>query len=351
MGHEVREGELDTLIAVPDSPGNTSKPPPGKLIDDALTDYLMTIFSFYIPSVIITLGVVGNTLTFITMTQSIRQKRNVLMSYHFRALAVGDQLMLVFVVFQRWLLSRYPDAMDMYGWFICKEFLYLCFVFFGISVWNVIIISIDRFVAVCYPLQASQWCTIKRATYCYIFNYVFHSLFSLIKLWKEYRIGDYTTHTSVCMAPANFPPWWDHFEVIIYEAIVNYTSPLIVLILNLFILHRFRQQAKEMASLGETGRLKQQETQEKSLTVMMMFVAFTFIFLMAYYPIENILWDFIIPHIKEEHPRLRELSFYIYYYLTTSNQCLNFYLYCLVSPGFRRDVRRLTGCSKTENGH
>jgi hypothetical protein len=80
---------------------------------------------------------------------------------------------------------------------------------------------------------------------------------------------------------------------------------------------------------------------------MMMFVAFTFIFLMAYYPIENILWDFVIPGIKEEYPRLRELSFYVAFYLTTTNQCVNFYLYCLVSPGFRKDVMRLIGCSKT----
>jgi hypothetical protein len=173
----------------------------------------------------------------------------------------------------------------------------------------------------------------------------------MIKLWKEYRIGDYTTHTSVCKAPENFPPWWDHFEVILYEAIVNYTSPLIVLTLNIFILHRFRHQAKEMESLGGTGRLKQQETQEKSLTVMMMTVAFSFIFLMAYYPLENILWDFIIPHIKEEYPRWRELSFYVGFYLTTSNQCVNFYLYCLVSPGFRKDVMRLMGCTKHAKGH
>jgi hypothetical protein len=126
-----------------------------------------------------------------------------------------------------------------------------------------------------------------------------------------------------------------------YEAIVNYSSPLLVLVLNVFILVKFKRRGKELQAMEEKGQTKKHEDQERSLTVMMMVVAFTFIFLMAYYPLEAVVWDFVIPDLGREYPRVRELSFYLAFYFTGLNQCLNFYIYLLVNASFRSDVRRL----------
>jgi hypothetical protein len=93
--------------------------------------------------------------------------------------------------------------------------------------------------------------------------------------------------------------------------------------------------------MQEMGQTKKSENQERSLTVMMMVIAFTFIIIMVYYPLEATVWEFLIPDLGREYPRVRELSFYLAFYFTGLNQCLNFYIYLLVNASFRSDVRRL----------
>jgi hypothetical protein len=54
-----------------------------------------------------------------------------------------------------------------------------------------------------------------------------------------------------------------------------------------------------------------------------------------------VVWNHIIPHVANAYPRIRELSFYIVYYTTTANSCINFYIYFFVSESFRIDIIRL----------
>jgi hypothetical protein len=313
----------------------------GTDVEDDLISTLIVIFDFYIPCIILTLGYIGNTITLITMTQRISEKRSVVMSYHFRALAIGDIVICAIGDTQRMILSRFPNAFKLYGDFLCKEYNYLLFTTFGIAVWNVIIMSIDRFVAVCFPLKASIWCTLTKARALYAFNVVFHLLFNMVKLWKYYEPDLTNVHTDTCVNPSNFPPWFEDFILMFYHVIVNCGAPFTVLILSIFILVRFRQQGKELETMEKGGTNKKKEIQERNLTIMMLVVSFVFIILMIIYPIYYVVWHLIIPHVAETHPRIRELSFYIVYYTTTANSCINFYIYFFVSESFRTDVIRL----------
>jgi hypothetical protein len=309
--------------------------------DESLIDTLLTIVNFYIPCVVLSLGFIGNTMAFIIMTQRLRKHQNVVMSYHFRALALGDNGVVTLGFGQRLVLSNVPDVFENYGDFFCKEFNYILFVFFGVHVWNVIIISIDRFVAVCFPLKAAMWCTLRKARVCYAFNLCFHLAFSSVKLWKRYQKYPTNLHTEVCINPPEFPSWFENFFHMFYYVIVNYASPLIVLVLNVSILIKFRRQGKELQNMAEKGISQKKENQERNLTLMMMVVAFSFIFLLACYPFEDIVWNYLIPHVAKAYPKLRELSFYTFYYVTGLNPCLNFYIYMLVSDSFRKDFIRL----------
>jgi preprotein translocase subunit SecG len=163
----------------------------------------------------------------------------------------------------------------------------------------------------------------------------------MVKLWKYYEEDATNVHTETCVNPSDFPVWFEDFILLFYYIIVNYSAPIVVLILNSCLLIQFRRQGKEMEEMGDGGASKKKETQERNLTVMMLVVAFTFIILMAYYPLEDVVWTYIIPDVALSRPRVRELSFYISYYSTTVNSCVNFYIYFLVSESFRRDVIRL----------
>jgi hypothetical protein len=320
--------------------GNQTRPPDDAKVDGTtVLNTFITIVNFYVPCIILSFGILGNILTVITMTRRIRESRNVVMSYHFRALALGDIAFLSLGDTQILILSRIPEAFKHYGDFFCKEYNYLLFIVFGVAVWNVATISIDRFVAVCFPLRAAIWCTLTKARAFYAFNIGFHTLFNLVKLWKYYEKDESNVHTDNCVNPESFPPWFEEFILWVYYIIVNYGTPLIVLILNVSILVNFRRQGK-MLELDERGTNKK-ETQERNLTLMMMVVAFTFIVVMVFYPMEDIIWEYLIPGVASKYPRIRELSFYIAYYFTSLNSCLNFYIYFSISAQFRKDVIRV----------
>jgi hypothetical protein len=340
----------DAITAIPttfQTFNNATKAPHGIEDDDStLIATLIAIFDFYIPCIILLIGFIGNALTIITMTQRIKERRNVVMSYHFRALAIGDTTAIAIGDTQRMILSAIPNAFELHGDFLCKEYNYLLYVFFGVAVWNVVTISIDRFVAVCFPLKAALWCTLSKARTFYAFNLCFHLLFNLGKLWKYYQKNETDVHTETCVNPEEFPPWFEEFITLFYFVIVNYGAPAVVLILNVFILVRFRRQGKELADIEEKGTSKKKEAQERNLTLMMLVVAFSFIVIMIYFPLEDVVWKYIIPDTAIKYPRIREVSFYIAYYFTTLNSCFNFYIYFLVSAPFRNDVIRLLQINK-----
>jgi growth hormone secretagogue receptor len=328
--------------------GNISKPSTQAINDikPSLLDSLILIFDFYIPCVVLSFGFLGNAITCVTMTQRMRARKNIVMSYHFRALAIGDTLILALGDAQRLILSRIPNAFESNGNFICKEYNYLIFTLFGISVWNVVIVSIDRLIAVWFPFKAAVWCTLKKARTFYAFSVCFHVLFNIVKLWKYYEKDETNVHTETCVNPAEFPAWFEEFILMFYYVIVNYSAPVIVLILNVCILVKFRRQGKELEQMVESGARKRQDDQERNLTFLMLVVAFAFIILVAYYPLEDIVWTYLIPHVATKYPKIRELSFYISYYSTTLNECINFYIYFILSASFRKDVFQLLHIDK-----
>ncbi|KZS12306.1 thyrotropin-releasing hormone receptor [Daphnia magna] len=124
----------------------------------ALALKCLDFFNFYYLAVIIIFGVVGNTLNFLVFTRTHLKLRS--SSYYLAALALADLgfLLTLLVV---WLNHVGVDLFNRQGF--CQALVYTSSVCSCLSVWLTVAFTIERLIAVQYPLQRPYMCTVRRA--------------------------------------------------------------------------------------------------------------------------------------------------------------------------------------------
>ena len=118
----------------------------------------LDFFNFYYLAVIIIFGMVGNILNFLVFTRTHLKLRS--SSYYLAALALADLgfLLTLLVV---WLNHVGVDLFNRQGF--CQALVYTSSVCSCLSVWLIVAFTIERLIAVQYPLQRPYMCTVRRA--------------------------------------------------------------------------------------------------------------------------------------------------------------------------------------------
>ncbi|XP_063927917.1 thyrotropin-releasing hormone receptor [Zophobas morio] len=124
----------------------------------AFFSYLRLLHTYYIP-VIIGVGFVGNLLSCVVFLSSHLKMRS--SSCYLAALAAADFGFLCVVLVVH---CSFNDVFDLYntdGW--CQFFVYVSSVCASLSVWLIVAFTVERFIAVQWPLQRPHICTVSRA--------------------------------------------------------------------------------------------------------------------------------------------------------------------------------------------
>lgn len=121
--------------------------------------FLLDFFhQYYIPSIIL-LGLVGNLLSCIVFLNTHLRIRS--SSYYLAALATADFGFLVTLLLV-WLNNTLGwKVFNKDGW--CETLVYVSAVCSSLSVWLIVAFTVERFIAVQYPLHRPHICTIARA--------------------------------------------------------------------------------------------------------------------------------------------------------------------------------------------
>lgn len=122
--------------------------------------YFVLDFShqYYIPFIIL-LGLVGNLLSCVVFLNTHLKMRS--SSYYLAALATADFTFLVTLLLV-WLNSTVGwKVFNKDGW--CEIIVYISSVCSSLSVWLIVAFTVERFIAVQYPLHRPHMCTIARA--------------------------------------------------------------------------------------------------------------------------------------------------------------------------------------------
>lgn len=125
--------------------------------EDATNMVLQDIQRYYTP-ILVHLGVLGNCLSVCVFFGT--KLRYFSSSIYLGALAISDTVFLV-TVFVVWLTMVQVDLFNQRGF--CQFFIYLSTLCSFISVWLVVAFTVERYVAVKWPLRRQSLCTVARA--------------------------------------------------------------------------------------------------------------------------------------------------------------------------------------------
>ncbi|XP_066988625.1 thyrotropin-releasing hormone receptor-like [Macrobrachium rosenbergii] len=113
---------------------------------------------FWVTPILVSFGCMGNVVSVWVFHSS--KLRTLSSSCYLAALAASDTGFLL-TLFLVWLSMVDYDLLNQHGW--CQAINYAIYVTTFLSVWLVVAFTVERFIAVCYPLLRAAVCTVRRA--------------------------------------------------------------------------------------------------------------------------------------------------------------------------------------------
>lgn len=310
----------------------------------------------YVSPILLILGTFGNIFSFIILAKNMLK----VSTYSYLAvLAIMDMLVLYIGLLRMWIGQFTVDIQDTANW-LCKAVNFLGYVSSDSSVWLIIAVTIERFIAVCFPLRAPRMCNTQRARIVIVLVIFYMCLVNGHIIWTVelqyiYHNGSYV---SKCEASADHKllvkeiwPWVD-------AAIYSFVPFVIITILNILIIRQVldaRKQRNELQQLTVTSKVngivyktqaKRHCEGSKKLTCMLLAVSFTFLLTTLPMNMLQIVSAFSGPKEDEfgsQEYALRYAKFTlartVVELLMYVNHTVNFFLYCATGRKFRRQFR------------
>ena len=237
----------------------------------------------------------------------------------------------------------------------CKFLVYLHLLFLQNSTFQVFAMTVDKFIAIKWPHKAAVYSTAKRARITAIGIFLCVVVFNIPHLFSSRLIGD---QCSGYIAGGTFTKIYSWLSFVI-----NGMIPFALLIYMNFIIVRtvkgsrkmfHRTNDKVMATKHDRQvvnkesevREKTMKSAENQLTKMLLLVTTLFLILLI-----PIYFRFIyLTLVKRDTPAKFAgsfLFFHIAHKLYSTNNGINFFLYCVSGQKFRNDLKEILYC--TEN--
>ncbi|CAD5121022.1 unnamed protein product [Dimorphilus gyrociliatus] len=310
---------------------------PNKSIDftdkPTFTKFNQILHIYYLPFVI-GFGIFGNILSiFIFLLTSLR---NYSSSVYLIALAFSDILFLVVLILS-WL--QWISINPVSNVVACRIFSYVSHVSAALSVWFVLAVTVERYIAVFIPLHKNVWCTTKRASKVVLCIIIFALLAYLIQpiatsVQRRYLTNSSTNFTLTC------EPLFDwRYSLTIFanvDTFFTFIAPcLIILLANIRMSMRIWESVKARQDLtGETVQIP-----ESRITIVLSIISMAFVLLNA--PAHCFKAKAIIDVVVKGNSSqtqlildLQTLANIIYY----SSHSINFVLYFFCGTTFRQNL-------------
>ncbi|CAH1772990.1 unnamed protein product [Owenia fusiformis] len=327
------------------------------------------VMQIYVAAFICAIGAVSNILAYIVLS---RQKQNTSV-FTMRCLAVNDCIYLIWngisevlywIYGHTYWMDKSVGAMSHNISFAYPYVSTIGYMLQMTSVWLVVLVTVDRFVAVCFPLRAVSLCTIFRArVLClsvFIMSIVYH-----IPMFFEWKMA---WARNMCSRKfeyvLSFTDTGENFYYqLIYGFILNLMFKNVVPILIVFILNimliRDLYRAKRARVEIQIGA-NTHSRQERDITMTLLSVSTILIICLiprlALKGMRLVLW---IPKTNEEKiAQFWSLEAYDNYYWSSNylfiasvfsmraNSAVNFFIYCIVRKGFLKELRVIFTCNK-----
>uniref|UniRef100_A0A667WMG7 Trace amine-associated receptor 13c-like n=1 Tax=Myripristis murdjan TaxID=586833 RepID=A0A667WMG7_9TELE len=256
---------------------------------------------------------------------------------HYRQLHTPTNLLLLSLAVSDFLMGLLmPGIIVMLGgcWYLgdlmCSLYFFGCFILFSTSIGLMVLISVDRYVAICDPLGYPSKVTLRRVKLCVCLCWLCAASFNCLLLKDHLRQpGLYISCRGQCVVVI------DHIAGAV-DLVLTFTSPItviVVLYMRVFVVAV--SQARAMRShivsvtLQPSGTVTAKKSEWKAARTLGVVVA---VFLICFIP-------YYCPSLAGQDTMNTAFSVPFGIWLLCCNSCLNPLIYALFYPWFRKAVK------------
>lgn len=303
----------------------------------------------YVPPILLFVGTFGNLFSFIILRQNMRK----LSTYFYLAiLAIMDILVLYVGLLRLWAgqLTN-VDIRNEANW-LCKSIIFLGYVTSDSSVWLIIAVTVERYIAVCYPLKAPSMCNVRRGRFVIAFLILAICCINGHFFWTVQLA--YTVHEDIEIVKCEEGP--DHVFLVtevwpwVDAALYSFLPFVLITILNCLIIRRVinarknREHLQNVEKISKKGDARKRQNGEGNTKLTCMLLTVSFSFLITTLPMNGALIATAFWNMKQHEPHevasfqlgktITELLMYV-------NHTINFFLYCATGKKFRKQIIQL----------
>ncbi|XP_013390936.1 QRFP-like peptide receptor [Lingula anatina] len=298
-----------------------------------------------IPFFLIT-GLTGNTFTILIMSGKQFQKMTI--STLLIALSVSDSLLVVMAPFnKKWFQQMIGVDVRSFSLFSCKVFFWFWRMAKMTSSWFVVIVAIERFIAVWFPLKVRTLCTKRNARIALALDYICIGAFNFAWVW----VADNLTPSGTCSP--NYAPSPEFKTVTVGfiwvgSFVYSVIPTAILLVLTSLIIGRLYSQRRVRRALSITSdksqsSLKNKDNTNKS-TALLLGVAIAFLVLVNPIATAHIVTVITDRKIFETDEPGFQVYREIASLLESANYSINFFIYVIWNQQYRQRFLSMVSC-------
>ena len=302
---------------------------------------IATFIAKYWFAILVPIGLVGNTLSFLVMIKP--NNRKVSTCIYMAAISINDNIMM-YMSFHDYFVSTLQTLQIVESNPVecaCIAFGFLFALQNG--AFQVVAMTIDKYIAIKLPHRAATYSTVRRARMIAVGLYVFAFIYNIPHLFFSRLVH------GQCIAYAVDSPLTRAYSW--FSFIFNAIVPFIMLVHMNYVIVKTVRNSRKLFRVNDarTGTIKVQgmETRQKSmrsaenqLTIMMILVAILFLILLCPTYIRFIYLIFTTRDTPLKYAN-SYLLFQISFKLYATNSGLNFFLYCISGKKFRNDLKEI----------
>ncbi|KAK2157048.1 hypothetical protein LSH36_200g04073 [Paralvinella palmiformis] len=292
----------------------------------------------YVTISLIVTGTIGNLLSFIVLVRRRIRKNSI--NIYLAILACADTVVLYISAFKTWLRVITGFELLHVSNVGCKITIFMFMLASHMSAWLIVLVTMDRFIAVRFPFRAVQICTTKRSALATAILLCVLVLYNAHLLWTmhlhEFENGYKQCAPQIGDAFMNGP--FNYIRLASYT-LVPFT---LVITMNIGIIvgicrtsaHSLIGDTSSHLKLKGSTCTKNAQQNKYQVTIMLLVVSFSWLLLTLPYTVMSLInFDYSTSRTRAVAFLLKTISFLLMYL----NHSCNFFLYCLAGKKFRTE--------------